>query len=1026
MHQLTLYLLLFLVALLPITSIARPSAHPDTLSRIDRAHAYRARLADDPPELPDNYWDPVVQSLDGSDWVLENANRSIRITNATLPGSVWTQLLTDPLQGYNERDYQWIAAERYWHYSKVWETNQSLWYDFVSFNYEIVLDGVDCVAEAWLNGQYVGRMNNVHRRYTFPAPLWDNSQYNRIDLYLYSPAAYANTQAAAYPYPVPTIDPDAVNSNRSFIRKPTSDFGWDFAPHYQSVGVRRGVYVRSFNQAWVSDVVVRQWWGVDMDWAEQNRWGVDSGDVLLNVTAYLRTNTQYNTSGVLSVQILDQYVSQPVAFPAAPQGNGDFLYPVSIYVAITKSPLWSLWWPYTLGASPLYNLTVTFNGTTTGNERLHSLTKRVGFRNIRLIRQPTPNSDGLSFQFTVNGQRLFAKGANLTPLDAFEHRVGSGNVSDVLQSVVDANMNMLRVWGGGVYQSEAVYDWCDEHGLLVWQEVTFACAMAPADQAFLDNVREEVSQQVRRLASHPSLAILGGNNENEEALSWFDPTKSNPTLYLIDYNNLYTNTIRDAILREIATDIEYVTSSPSNGPLSTTPLYTQRWGNPNDPHYGDVHYYPDPATADLADEGTWPRARFVSETGFPSFASRWTMLAGAGGGGGNDSLVVVNGTWLEWRQRYGLNNWVTEVNQLEIAKHFRLPSTTNATLYYDTFTYLSQANQALIYSTAIQAMRRQMSEPPSYTSGILFWQLNDIWQTPSYAAIEYGSGGRWKMVMYEARRQYQRVIVSGYVYPRASGDNATVGVYVVNDGPFVGVKGSVEVQLRVWSTGRVVRQWDVEYSQEWYSASQVWSSTLGELLHDGEYAASECFVYLNASVSNGSAQWWVTHVVYLTQLRDANLQPVPMGVAVFGEEEKVTVESTIAIADDTYAAASLFSATTTPASSPSLSHSPSSTRHLYTLSPTSASLAPTSPTPLPPLARQRILGLSVSAAAVSPFTFFEVPWAGRWSDNGLLLLPNVSVGLTWTAWGGDGAEVQVSEFMKALRIRTLWYSYNEK
>ena len=490
---------------------------------------------------------------------------------------------------------------------------------------------------------------------------------------------------------------------------------------------------------------------------------------------------------------------------------------------------------------------------------------------------------------------------------------------------------------------------------------------------------------MRRLAGHASLAILGGNNENEEALGWFEPVRDNLARYLVDYNNLYVNTVRDAITREIDTDIEYVTSSPSNGPLSTTPVYVDRWGDANDYHYGDVHFYPDPAQLDFADEGTWPRARFVSETGFPSFASRWTMEAGSG----SESDVRINGTWMEWRQRYGLNNWVTEDSQLEMSKHFRLPSTTNASLYYDTFAYLSQANQALVYSTGIQAMRRQMSEAPSFTSGILFWQLNDIWQTPSYAAVEYG-GARWKLVMYEAARQYQRVIVSGYVYPRSAGNNATIGVYVVNDGPFVGVKGSVEVQLRRWSTGEVVSSYNVQYMQQWYSANQVWSSTVGELLQGtGCAAASECFLYLNATVSNGTAQWWVTNVVLLTPLRDANLQPVTMGIAFFGPGKQAETAST---------------------------------SHLLTLSPTSTSV--TCDTSLSSTDRHATMWLSVTAAAASPFSWFEVPYKGRWSDNGLMLLPNVTVQLTWTAWGDE--VISSADFVQSLRIRTLWYAYNEK
>ena len=264
-----------------------------------------------------------------------------------------------------------------------------------------------------------------------------------------------------------------------------------------------------------------------------------------------------------------------------------------------------------------------------------------------------------------------------------------------------------------------MYDWADAHGLLIWQEVAFACQMVPVRSSYLDSIREEVTQQVRRLGSHASLAIIGGNNENEEALDWWPVTQLNRDQYLVDYAQLYISTVRDAVVREIGLDVEYVTSSPSNGPLSMDP-YVQRWGSPGDYTYGDTHFYPDPAQSDFAEPSTWPRARFVSEFGFPSFASRLTMETSAP----SPSDVAINSTYLNWRQRYGLvqadgSTWVTEVNLLEVSKHFRLPSTSNASAYYDDFTYLSQANQALAYSTALQAFRRQMSEPPSFTSGCL-------------------------------------------------------------------------------------------------------------------------------------------------------------------------------------------------------------------------------------------------------------------------------------------------------------------
>ena len=672
--------------------------------------------ADDP--FPPGFWDPVVQYLDGSDWVLENANRSVRLLNATVPGNVWTSLLADPLHGYLERDLQWINTEPYWHYSKVFEVDQALWFDFVSFYYEVVLDGVDCLSRVLINGVDVGLVNgyttsNAFRRYVYPAPLFDNSQFNRIDVYLYPSQPYIDAAASSYPYPIPAIDPDGVESNRSFIRKATSDFGWDFAPHFTGVGIDRSIYLRAFNQAYIQDVTTRQTRGVDMTQAERERWGMAAADVLLNTTVFLRT-APHNTSGVLSVSIAGLSITLPVAFPAAPTASGDFLYSASLLLPI-PSP--TLWWPHTLGSPHLYPLTATFNGSSTLTEGVHTVTRTVGFRTIDVQRQPTPNSPGLSFQFLVNDVPLFIKGANLTPFDPFHARVSGANVSRVLQSAVDAGMNMVRVWGGAGYQSEAVYDWADEHGLLVWQEVAFACQMVPVLPSFLDSIREEVSQQVRRWGSRASLAIVGGNNENEEALGWWPVTQANRDRYLVDYARLYIDTVRDAVVREIGLDVEYVTSSPSNGPLSLHP-YVQRWGNPGDYTYGDTHFYPDPDKDDFAEASTWPRARFISEFGFPSFASRLTMETAAP----SPSDVAVNSTFLNWRQRYGLvqedgSTWVTEVNVLEMAKHFRLPDVSR--MSYDDFAYLSQANQALAYSTAIQAFRRQMSESPSFTSGCL-------------------------------------------------------------------------------------------------------------------------------------------------------------------------------------------------------------------------------------------------------------------------------------------------------------------
>ena len=217
--------------------------------------------------------------------------------------------------------------------------------------------------------------------------------------------------------------------------------GWDFAPHFMPLGVQGPITLRGFNQLFITDVTTRQTRAQDLPPQQRAQWGLAAGDVLLNVTAFLRP-APHNTSGTLTVAIAGQTATVPVAFPAPPAGLGDFVYSASVLLPV-PSP--TLWWPHTHGVPYLYNLTVTFNGSQTGNAGLQTVRRRVGFRTIRVVREKTGDSPGLSFQFMVNDVKVFMKGANLTPLDPFRFRVTDANVSRILQSAVDANFNMLRV-----------------------------------------------------------------------------------------------------------------------------------------------------------------------------------------------------------------------------------------------------------------------------------------------------------------------------------------------------------------------------------------------------------------------------------------------------------------------------------------------------------------------------------------------------------------------------------------------------
>ncbi|KAJ3078493.1 hypothetical protein HK102_004465, partial [Quaeritorhiza haematococci] len=307
-----------------------------------------------------------------------------------------------------------------------------------------------------------------------------------------------------------------------------------------------------------------------------------------------------------------------------------------------------LWWPAGYGRQPLYDLTITL---TTSSTSIAKSTRRIGFRTARLVQERYKDGrPGTSFRFEINGIKVFAKGTNWIPADCFESRVTGTVLRQQLESCVEANMNMVRVWGGGIYQQDAFYNLCDELGLMVWQEFMFACAMYPVDAAFLDNVREEAEHQVKRLMHHPSIVLWSGNNENEEALvtGWYEPVKKNPFVYTVsvcgmgdgvvwagafllsvvgvarssgrggregmicqsecvdldflssslthpkkvDYHRLYHETIMP-VVKQLDKTRAFISSSPYNGVISGGDPFTERYvaDDKNNDAWGDVHYY---------------------------------------------------------------------------------------------------------------------------------------------------------------------------------------------------------------------------------------------------------------------------------------------------------------------------------------------------------------------------------------------------------------------------------------------------
>ncbi|KAK2075570.1 hypothetical protein QBZ16_001678 [Prototheca wickerhamii] len=478
---------------------------------------------------------------------------------------------------------------------------------------------------------------------------------------------------------------------------------------------------------------------------------------------------------------------------------------------LTITPPFARWWPWELGQPQLSDLTVRFAPRDQPSRLASRVAKRVGLRTARLVTEPIAQTGGETFYFEVNGVPVYARGANVIPSDVLESRVRPSDLAALVRDARRANMNMLRVWGGGRYAQEAFYAAADAAGILVWQEFMAACAAYPRERSFLGDVALEARHQLARLGAHPSIVLWGGNNEVEASFSWSLTTMTAPQKYASDYTALFVDTLRPALL-SIDSQLTFVDTSPSKGLESRDP-YVKRWGDVADPSRGDVHFYD--YASDALDPATYPAAKFVSEYGFMSFPSFsvYRQVSELGD-------WAIDAPLTDFRLRHA--NGVQEL-RAQMLRHFvsdadtppavtqfdgpavviggpsvivqpnasATPDQPNA-LQFRAFVHLSQVQQALAYETAAGVWRRGKADAEARTMGLLYWQLNDVWQGPSWSGINYG--GQWKLLHHAARRFFAPVYLSAH----KNRGNGTVVATVVND-LSVDVHGTLDVDVILYA-----------------------------------------------------------------------------------------------------------------------------------------------------------------------------------------------------------------------------------
>src|SRR5690554_1950226 len=486
--------------------------------------------------------------------------------SATVPGIIHTDLLNnklieDPFFRLNERGMQWIDKED-WVYETVFDVEQSI---FGKDNIDLCFEGLDTYADVTLNGAKIITADNMFRRWTVNVKGLLKPTGNKLEVYLHSPIKKGMPLWDALPFPYRASNDQSVNGGvfdkkmSVVTRKAGYHYGWDWGPRLITSGIWRPVYLQAWNNARITDVHYTQT-------------SVTARLAQLDVTVEVIADKDITTS----LSLVNQTDNRTEVSKRISLKKGLNKIPLSFRM---KSP--RLWWTNGLGEAFLYNFTTRL---TIENNLTDTHEQQLGIRSVKVITKP--DQYGESFYFELNGKPLFAKGANYIPCDNFLTRVTDSIYEKTILDAVDANMNMLRVWGGGIYENKIFYDLCDKYGILVWQDFMFACSMYPTEGDLLENIRQEAIDNVRRLRNHTCIALWCGNNECLDA--WFNwnwknrEEESNPdaaTIQWKQFKDLYFDML-PAVVEKYQPGVCYRKSSP----------YADDQGTRNHT-IGDMHYW---------------------------------------------------------------------------------------------------------------------------------------------------------------------------------------------------------------------------------------------------------------------------------------------------------------------------------------------------------------------------------------------------------------------------------------------------
>ncbi len=635
------------------------------------------------------------RNLSSENWTFNKQNETKK-HKATIPGTVHTdlyenQLIPDPFYGANEKQLQWIENEN-WEYESTFSLSEK---EISNENIELEFDGLDTYATIYINGKMVLEADNMFRKWIISAKNHLKKGKNHLKIVFLSAVQKGKEEAVKLPYTLP-------EKERVFVRKAQYQFGWDWGPRFVTAGIWKKVQLKFWNSATIENIKFSQ---------------VELNDK----KAILEFTTEIRVSEVKTIQLK---INEKAETFHLKKGTNKVKMPYEI-----SNP--KLWWSNGLGFPHQYEFHFSLKQN---REILDKKELKIGLRTIELVQDK--DEFGTSFYFKLNGKPVFMKGANYIPPDSFIPKQTPSSYHETIQNARKANMNMLRVWGGGVYADDEFYNACDANGILVWQDFMFACAMYPGDEKFIENVKQEVIDNVNRLQNHPSIALWCGNNENDEGWhNWgwqkqFNYSKADSTQIWNDYKKVFHEMIPKTLDRLLPKEKNvYWPSSPSIG-----------WGRKESLTQGDSHYW-----------GVWwgkepfeiykkKIGRFMSEYGFqgmPNLEMLQKVIA----------KEEFNFTSEAFKNHQKHPTGFETIKEY-MNRDFPVPTS------MEKYNYVSQLLQAHGMKIAIEAHR--LAKP--YCMGSLYWQLNDCWPVTSWSTLDYY--GNWKAAHYQVKESFSPILLA--------------------------------------------------------------------------------------------------------------------------------------------------------------------------------------------------------------------------------------------------------------------------